>query len=78
MQRLANQLNTFSICNRGWVSTTHVLSNDLFVLGFLLQLSHDVLGRNQNLGVLLQKLSEVLEQRVLGSQEVKLEWNEIN
>ena len=47
--------------------------DDFFVLAFVLQFSHDILGRDQDLRVLLQELGKVLEQGVLRPQEVKLE-----
>ncbi len=52
---------------------TYMLPDDFFVLAFFFQFSHDIFGRDQDLRILLQKFGEVLEQRVLGSQEIELE-----
>ena len=52
---------------------THMFPNDFLILAFVLQFPHHVLGRDQDLGVLLQQLGKVLEQGVLRPQEVKLE-----
>ena len=54
------------------MTVTYMISHNLFVFALLFQLSHHVLGRNQHLGILLQKLSEILEQRMLRPKEVEL------
>jgi len=50
-----------------------MFSDDFFVLAFILQFSHNILGWDQDFGVLLQQLGKVLEQGVLRPQEVELE-----
>jgi hypothetical protein len=39
-----------------------LLTDHLFVLAFFLQFFHYILGRDENFGVLLQQLGEVLEE----------------
>jgi hypothetical protein len=52
---------------------TYMFPYDFFIFAFFLQFLHNVLGRDQNLGVLLQQLGKILEQGVLRPQEVELE-----
>jgi hypothetical protein len=43
-------------------NVSHLLTDHVFILAFILQSFHDILGRDENLGVLLQQLREVLEE----------------
>ena len=53
-------------------SVTDLLQNLLLWISLVAQFLHEVLGRDKDLGVLLQKFGEVLEEGVLGSKEVEL------